>query len=692
MSSTNPYSNGRRETNKPSDSYASDRREKSTSGSAYSMRDRASNRDGPMGNKGIQGPNYQGSGYGSQSNQGGPSYGSQNQASYSGHMNSHLNQGSYSYRDRGRERVSPANRERSPKRDGYSLRYDKYSGGQGRGDIGGYSQGSADSLYALEGYQSVSSRLRGKREREFRDPRGRDPRERDPRERDPRDREFRDSRDREFRDPRDSRNSRDFRDFGDRSRRGIRDNRGRDSYDRRNRGRDRPPRERGRRNEPEVPKVELPLDERIAQAEKKLQALEDAPRLEEIKVIDSRWGIMPKGFENVTAQRAKLSGLFPLPGFPRPIDFTKLEGALKDRLTNANDILNESLKIDPVDGKNARVLVVKNLDLDVINHLKVAALFNDALKPIDITETSVQNIESKRKTKRDNVLIVEFSNSVCATIIKCLFDNADIPFDSIKEDGVPDREDVRISIGRPGEYVVQDHEEPSDEMADVVKDGPRKVYLRVGKDALESELITHLLEIAPVKAFQLLREIGTKESVGLAFVQFSGEEAIPQYYSNVQALFPRIREIAGVEQVGLACAEPGVTRVQECAIDFNTLRELVRNEHVPPHPKLSVIQLLNVVTAKDLVDDDNYRFIQQDIQQEVSQYGEVRSMKIPRPANDYTPGLAQFSQPGLGRIFIEFEDEQTAFKAIMEIAGRMYNDRTVLCAFFDAEDYKNGLF
>lgn len=435
-----------------------------------------------------------------------------------------------------------------------------------------------------------------------------------------------------------------------------------------------------------------PIPVQIAKITSRLKTLEDVSPLSELKIIDSRWGVKPKGFEKVTAQRAKLSGLFPLPGYPRPIDFTKLEGMLKDRLTNANDILNEGSKIDPIDSKNSTVLIIKGVDFETVNHLKVVEYFNDFLKKIDIDQTDLQNVESKRKTKDDTTLIVKFKNNTCATIIFSALNGTELPTAVLEEDASTSK----MVITRPNEYVVQilpPNKAVVEDIEEAVIDSPRKLSIHVPTLALETEILTELNQIAQVKAFQLLREIGTKQSLGVAFVEFyldasTNEKAIPE----LQGLITKASELALVESIQFACIVPEVTSIQECPIDFTTIRKLVKNVYVLQHPKLRVVQLLNVVTAKDLVQDENFKFIQQDIKTEASQFGVVVSMKIPRPANDYTPGIVQFTQPGLGKIFIEFEDEKMAFKAIMELAGRMYNDRTVLCAFYDEGDYKNGLF
>ncbi|ODV78957.1 uncharacterized protein CANTADRAFT_31338, partial [Suhomyces tanzawaensis NRRL Y-17324] len=444
-------------------------------------------------------------------------------------------------------------------------------------------------------------------------------------------------------------------------------------------------------------KPEISPEELIASYQKSLKELENVEPLESIKIIDSRWGVKPKGFENVTAQRAKLSGLFPLPGYPRPVDFTKLEGSASEGILSSNDILNDASKIDPIDARSSKILVIRDIDFEKINYLKIVEFFNDYLKRIDIDQTSMHNIDSKRKTKDDKNLIIQFVNSTCATIIASL-DTLKLPFNLYKEDSEPAKdseEKIQLKIQRPKEYVVQtvSKKQDDDDFTKVI-DSPTKITLMVSPDKTETEIIDQIKTINGVKSFQLLREIGTKESLGMAFVEFEVPEgtSLQKTIDLLEGLIEKVRSCSYITNSFFSCIIPNQTSIQDCAIDMDTLKLLVRNENVSAHPKLRVIQLINMVTARDLVEDSNYHFIQQDIHQEVSKFGKVVSMKIPRPANDYTPGLAQFTQPGLGKVYVELDDEESSMKAIMELAGRYYNDRVVLCSFYDEGDYLNGIF
>lgn len=107
-----------------------------------------------------------------------------------------------------------------------------------------------------------------------------------------------------------------------------------------------------------------------------------------------------------------------------------------------------------------------------------------------------------------------------------------------------------------------------------------------------------------------------------------------------------------------------------------------------------VLQLLNMVTAEELIDNEDYEGklatcidfgtsltyyleICEDVMEECSKYGTIVTMKIPRPSG----GSRQSA--GVGKIFIKYEDPESAKKALQALAGRKFADRTVVTTYFD---------
>lgn len=105
-----------------------------------------------------------------------------------------------------------------------------------------------------------------------------------------------------------------------------------------------------------------------------------------------------------------------------------------------------------------------------------------------------------------------------------------------------------------------------------------------------------------------------------------------------------------------------------------------------------VLQLLNMVTPEELMDNDDYEGmpffaffwsvnayeveICDDVRDECSKYGQILDVKIPRPSG----GSRQSA--GVGKIFVKFDSIESTTNALKALAGRKFSDRTVVTTYF----------
>ena len=75
-------------------------------------------------------------------------------------------------------------------------------------------------------------------------------------------------------------------------------------------------------------------------------------------------------------------------------------------------------------------------------------------------------------------------------------------------------------------------------------------------------------------------------------------------------------------------------------------------------------------------DRDTLNEILEDIREECGKYGTILDLKIPRPVQ----GNRQ--SPGIGKIFIKYEDAAGAQKAFKTLGGRQFQQRTVVVTYF----------
>jgi len=100
-----------------------------------------------------------------------------------------------------------------------------------------------------------------------------------------------------------------------------------------------------------------------------------------------------------------------------------------------------------------------------------------------------------------------------------------------------------------------------------------------------------------------------------------------------------------------------------------------------------VIQLLNMLTAEDVMDDEEYEGIRNDLMQACNYFGEVLKITIPRP-NSKTGEASS----AVGKAFVKFSHVVAAKQARFRLSGRKFNRRLVVASFYPEEYFDKGEF
>ena len=225
----------------------------------------------------------------------------------------------------------------------------------------------------------------------------------------------------------------------------------------------------------------------------------------------TQWDIKPPGYDNVTAEQAKLSGMFPLPGAPRqqPMDPSKLQAFMSQPGSQVN---SDALK--PSNARQSKRLVVYNLppsttDESVVSFLNLQL---NGLNVIDGTDPCV----SSQVSKDGNFALVEFRSPADTTVALALdgitMEAEDEP---MANNGTADGSSG-LQIKRPKDYIVPAVVETAYEpgvVSNVVPDTPNKISITNIPTYLTDEQATELLvSFGELKAFVLVRDRGTDES------------------------------------------------------------------------------------------------------------------------------------------------------------------------------------
>jgi len=214
----------------------------------------------------------------------------------------------------------------------------------------------------------------------------------------------------------------------------------------------------------------------------------------------------------------------------------------------------------------------------------------------------------------------------------------------------------------------------------VVSDSPNKLFVAGLPNYLNDEQVKELLtSFGQLKAFNLVKDTTTGLSKGYAFAEYLDGTITDQ-------------AIAGLNGMQLGDKKLIVQRASVGAKNVVGMNMLPASVQIPgmqgmsgPGLPTEVLCLLNMVTEEELRDEEEYEDILEDIREECSKYGEVRSLEIPRPL----PGV---DVPGVGKVFVEFCTDSECQKAQHALSGRRFSNRTVVTSYFDPDKYHRREF
>ncbi|XP_017077385.2 splicing factor U2AF 50 kDa subunit [Drosophila eugracilis] len=211
-------------------------------------------------------------------------------------------------------------------------------------------------------------------------------------------------------------------------------------------------------------------------------------------------------------------------------------------------------------------------------------------------------------------------------------------------------------------------------VSNLVPDSPNKIYVGGLPTCLEETQIKELLQsFGDLKGFNLVREAGTTLSKGFAFFEYVDANVTDQAIAGLHGMQLGDRRL--VVQRSIPGGKSSLLG-QMSALQVPGLPSLQSTGGVATE----VLCLFNMVLPEELLDNEEYEDILTDIKQECAKYGEVRSIRIPRPIGQNPP-------QGLGKVFVQFESVQDCQKALTALSGRKFSGRIVMSSFYDPEKY-----
>jgi len=228
----------------------------------------------------------------------------------------------------------------------------------------------------------------------------------------------------------------------------------------------------------------------------------------------TQWDIKPAGYENVTAEQAKLSGMFPLPGAPRQqaVDPTRLQALVNQPVGSAN---NSQLRT--ANAKQSKRVFVYNLPSGTTTD-QLQDFFNLQMNGLNVVsgpDPCISAILAENKT----FAMLEFKAPEDATYALAL-DGISLQDDGMN--GAPTTgataEGGGLELRRPKDYIVPipaaaEEDQQMGVVSSLVKDGPNKITVKNIPTYLTDENITELLvSFGELAAFILVKDAGTEQS------------------------------------------------------------------------------------------------------------------------------------------------------------------------------------
>ncbi|KAJ3129312.1 hypothetical protein HK098_001724 [Nowakowskiella sp. JEL0407] len=453
----------------------------------------------------------------------------------------------------------------------------------------------------------------------------------------------------------------------DRDRDRPRDDRRDRDYDRRRRSRERPRHSRS-----------------VSPRERRERSI--TPILEKKRKLNY-WDVPPAGYEGMTAEQVKNTGMFPLPGQLAKLPGTGLglaftlpgtdfdPNALMRGPQGAFGPVAQSASI----ARQARRLYCGNIPQivqddfggsHVINEDDIISFFNQMMLQLKLATSPGNPVISCQINHEKNYAFVEFRSNEEAT--------AGMAFDGMSFKGNP------VKIRRPKDYQPPAEGEaaaPAVYVPGVVStnvlDSDNKIFIGGLPAYLNEEQVMELLRaFGELRAFNLVKDTGSNLSKGYAFCEY---------------LDPNITDIACQGLNGMDLADKKLI-VQRASIGANkdklpTYTGPPPTALLPPQPQSldpsRVVMLLNMVTNDEVADDELWQETMEDTREECQRFGTVLNVTVPRPIN------GERSQ-WVGKVFVQFETVEEATAAIKALGGRSFASRTVVAAYFPEDRFTSG--
>lgn len=387
-----------------------------------------------------------------------------------------------------------------------------------------------------------------------------------------------------------------------------------------------------------------------------------SPRHEKKKKIRKYWDVPPPGFEHITPMQYKAmqaAGQIPAT-------------ALLPTMTP--DGLAVTPTPVPVVGsqmtRQARRLYVGNIPFGITEEAMMD-FFNAQMRLGGLTQAPGNPVLAVQINQDKNFAFLEF-RSVDETTQAMAFDGIIFQGQSLKIRRPHDYQPLPGMSENPSVYV-------PGVVSTVVPDSAHKLFIGGLPNYLNDDQVKELLtSFGPLKAFNLVKDSATGLSKGYAFCEYVDINVTDQAIAGLNGMQLGDKKLL-VQRASVGAKNATLSTINQTPVTLQVPGLMSSQVQMGGHPT-EVLCLMNMVLPEELLDDEEYEEIVEDVRDECSKYGVVKSIEIPRPVDGV-------EVPGCGKIFVEFTSVFDCQKAMQGLTGRKFANRVVVTKYCDPDSY-----
>uniref|UniRef100_V9KME5 Splicing factor U2AF subunit n=1 Tax=Callorhinchus milii TaxID=7868 RepID=V9KME5_CALMI len=422
----------------------------------------------------------------------------------------------------------------------------------------------------------------------------------------------------------------------------------------RSRSRDRKRRSRSR---------ERPNRERRSNSPRERRRRSRSPRRVQKKKPYKYWDVAPPGFEHIT-----------------PMQYKAMQGQIPATAllpTVTPDGLAVTPTQVPVVGsqmtRQARRLYVGNIPFGVTEEA-MADFFNAQMRLAALSQAAGNPVLAVQINQDKNFAFLEF-RSVDETTQAMAFDGIIFQGQSLKIRRPHDYQPLPGMSENPSVYVPV----CLGVVSTVVPDSPHKLFIGGLPNYLNDDQVKELLtSFGPLKAFNLVKDSATGLSKGYAFCEYVDINVTDQAIAGLNGMQLGDKKLI-VQRASVGAKNATPNTINQTPVTLQ-VPGLVSTQVQMAGLPTEILCLMNMISPEELIDDEEYEEIVEDVREECSKYGIVKSIEIPRPID----GL---EVPGCGKIFVEFVSVMDCQKAMQGLAGRKFANRVVVTKYCEPDCY-----